>query len=240
MKIIGHRGAKGLAPENTLRAFEKALEHGVDEIELDVRVTKDGQTVLIHDPYVTDPAGSRVNIASHTLAELQKHKPDLATLEAAITTIDRRVPTYIEVKPGVPTSHTITTVRSFMNKGWLATDFRLGSYSQQTLRELHAALPDIEKIVIENWSGIRATRRARELGTKRISMLEYWLWPGFIRAVRRTGYQLYSFPGRRCFKQRIFTLFGLVGTSNNPRRARKWAKAGLTGVITDRPDLFQK
>ena len=46
---IAHRGASGLAPENTLRAFSKALEIGVDGVELDVRGTLDGELVVLHD-----------------------------------------------------------------------------------------------------------------------------------------------------------------------------------------------
>jgi glycerophosphoryl diester phosphodiesterase len=50
MEVQGHRGARGLAPENTLAAFEKALALGVDTLELDVGVTKDGVVVVGHDP----------------------------------------------------------------------------------------------------------------------------------------------------------------------------------------------
>lgn len=49
-KIIGHRGAEGLGPPNTMVAIERALEVGVDGIELDVRRTSDGELVLFHDP----------------------------------------------------------------------------------------------------------------------------------------------------------------------------------------------
>ena len=49
MIIIGHRGAAGIAPENTIKSFKTALEHGVDWIEFDVRATKDGEVVLYHD-----------------------------------------------------------------------------------------------------------------------------------------------------------------------------------------------
>ena len=49
MQIIGHRGAAGLAPENTWTSFDKALSLGVDAIETDVHATKDGELVLIHD-----------------------------------------------------------------------------------------------------------------------------------------------------------------------------------------------
>lgn len=47
--VCAHRGASGYAPENTLVAFQKAMEMGADEIELDVQMTKDGELVIIHD-----------------------------------------------------------------------------------------------------------------------------------------------------------------------------------------------
>ncbi|MGD0450648.1 MAG: glycerophosphodiester phosphodiesterase family protein [Candidatus Bathyarchaeia archaeon] len=49
MLRIGHRGARAYAPENTLTSFKKALEIGVDAVELDIRKTKDSQFVVIHD-----------------------------------------------------------------------------------------------------------------------------------------------------------------------------------------------
>lgn len=50
--LQGHRGARGLAPENTLPAFERALEIGVTTLELDVGVTADGVVVVLHDPFL--------------------------------------------------------------------------------------------------------------------------------------------------------------------------------------------
>ena len=47
--IMAHRGASGYAPENTMAAFEKALEMGTEGIELDVHLTADGEIVVIHD-----------------------------------------------------------------------------------------------------------------------------------------------------------------------------------------------
>ena len=49
IKVWAHRGASGYAPENTMAAFEKAVEMGADGIELDVQLTKDGELVVIHD-----------------------------------------------------------------------------------------------------------------------------------------------------------------------------------------------
>jgi glycerophosphoryl diester phosphodiesterase len=61
LEVHAHRGASGLAPENTLAAFRKALELGVDALELDLRVTRDGAVVVIHDERLdrtTDGRGS--------------------------------------------------------------------------------------------------------------------------------------------------------------------------------------
>ena len=49
LDLQGHRGARGLAPENTLRAFEVALRHGVTTLELDIAITRDGVLVIHHD-----------------------------------------------------------------------------------------------------------------------------------------------------------------------------------------------
>ena len=48
--VIGHRGASGLAPENTLQSFALALEQGADALEFDVRLTADSVPVVLHDP----------------------------------------------------------------------------------------------------------------------------------------------------------------------------------------------
>jgi len=237
MKIIGHRGAKGLSPENTLASFKKAIEHHADELEFDLRVTSDGVVVLSHNAHLTDPAGNQLLIRGCTYDELKKHKPDLTTFEEVLGFTNRRVPLYIEIKPGEPTEPVIKILGTYLAAGWKPQDFRLGSYDQAALLALHQAYPAIETIVIENWSGLRATRRARQLGTKRISMLEYWLWPGFIASMRRGGYELYSFPPK---KNRPLATFLLGEHSNNPAKARKWAKHGLAGVITDYPDRFEQ
>ncbi len=80
----GHRGARGLAPENTLPAFERALEIGVNTLELDIGVTADGVVVVAHDPYRNPaitrnasgqwlPPGKGPTLKSLTLAQLQAY-----------------------------------------------------------------------------------------------------------------------------------------------------------------------
>jgi len=71
MLIFGHRGARGLAPENTMTAFQIALQLGVDGIELDVHMTKDGKIVVCHDHYLERTSNGKGWIPEHTRDELQ-------------------------------------------------------------------------------------------------------------------------------------------------------------------------
>ncbi|MBZ4687413.1 MAG: hypothetical protein JG764_1046 [Clostridiales bacterium] len=71
MKIIGHRGIPSRAPENTLEGFELALKLGVDGLELDVQLTKDGVPVVIHDEQVNRTSNSHGYVKDYTYQELR-------------------------------------------------------------------------------------------------------------------------------------------------------------------------
>lgn len=72
-KVIAHRGYSGLYPENTMLAFQKAVEAGCDMIELDVHLTKDGQPVIIHDERIDRTGDGSGRIADMTLDELRQY-----------------------------------------------------------------------------------------------------------------------------------------------------------------------
>jgi glycerophosphoryl diester phosphodiesterase len=222
MKVIGHRGARGLAPENTIEGLRKGLEHGVDELEFDLRVTKDGVVILHHDSYLTDPDGKRRRIDTHTYKQLKRHKKDLATLDEVLKQIGHPVRLYVEVKHGVRTAPVVKILKYYLGIGWKPSYFLIGSKSQKVLLAFHKALPQIEKIVIEPFSGVRAVRRARQVGARRLSMQQLWLWWGFIWMISRRGWLLYGYA------------------INDPAKARRWERWGLAGVITDYPDKFEK
>jgi len=71
--IIGHRGAKGTAPENSLSGFKKAVELGIDGVELDVHLTKDGKLIVIHDMDLKRLSGIKIPIKNFTFKELKKY-----------------------------------------------------------------------------------------------------------------------------------------------------------------------
>jgi glycerophosphoryl diester phosphodiesterase len=71
MLRVGHRGARAYAPENTLASFKKALELGVDAVELDVRKTKDNQIVVIHDADVKRTTDGEGLVNELTLGQIK-------------------------------------------------------------------------------------------------------------------------------------------------------------------------
>src|SRR5262245_38022997 len=86
-EVQGHRGARGLKPENTLPSFETAFDVGVTSIETDVHLTRDGVPVLIHDPHLGRPIFRQVDercpaleerpaVSRLTLAELHGYRAD--------------------------------------------------------------------------------------------------------------------------------------------------------------------
>lgn len=110
-KIIAHRGALLEAPENTLLAFEKAIEIGADLIELDVRATQDGVLVVIHDERVDRTTNGSGAVHKMTLAELRSldagswmsaafRGERVPTLEDVLIRLKGQVQLAIEVKAG--------------------------------------------------------------------------------------------------------------------------------------------
>ncbi|MDY0095556.1 MAG: glycerophosphodiester phosphodiesterase [Candidatus Vecturithrix sp.] len=71
-RVIGHRGAAGHAPENTLVSFQKALEFGVDMVELDIHMSKDGELIVMHDPRLERTTNGSGYIKDYTVKELKQ------------------------------------------------------------------------------------------------------------------------------------------------------------------------
>lgn len=71
MFIIGHRGAGGLAPENTLKSLTAGIANGADALECDIQITKDKKLVLCHDDSLLRFTGSHESIADLTLAQIE-------------------------------------------------------------------------------------------------------------------------------------------------------------------------
>jgi glycerophosphoryl diester phosphodiesterase len=221
MRIVGHRGARGIAPENTIEALKKSLEIEVDEIAIDVRVTYDRIPVLHDNQFLRDPSGKLLAISSHNFAELHAHKPDLTTLEEAITFVNSRKPLYLEVKRGVKTGPVTRTLQNFLHNGWKPADFLLGSKSYRTLKPLTKKFPKITPVVIEPWLAPRAIWRAKRFSRARLSLNHKYL-PRTAKHLAKRGYTVY------------------VYTINDLKCGLDCHKNNLYGLITDNPGEFRK
>jgi len=84
--VIAHRGASWDEPENTLAAFERAIQAGADFVEFDVHATRDGQLVVVHDP------------PRATLPELRARRPEVPTLEETLAALRGRIGIMAELK----------------------------------------------------------------------------------------------------------------------------------------------
>lgn len=84
MKIIGHRGAAGLALENTIEGITEGVNAGADFIELDVRMTRDNKLIVCHDANLKRTYGVDLTINEHSLQELRIPCPNLPTLDEAL------------------------------------------------------------------------------------------------------------------------------------------------------------
>ena len=219
LRVIGHRGAKGLAPENTRESFDAALTNNVDEIEFDVRITKDGVAVIAHGTALT-LGGKSYPIKTGNFAELHALFPHLLTLDQALTQLKNTKPLIIEIKPGEPLQPVLSAVKTALANGQKESLLSFASFDFKILKVLRESLPKAELIVNERWSGVRASHRARSIGATRLSMNQRWLWSGFIHSMSQGGFKLAAY------------------TLNNPKKAQRWERAGLAAVITDFPDRF--
>jgi glycerophosphoryl diester phosphodiesterase len=93
-QIIAHRGSKGVRPENTIVAFNKAIDEGADGIETDVHLSKDGELVIIHDETVNRTTNGEGRIFDKTLAEIKRLDAGAYFSEKYV---DERIPTLQEV-----------------------------------------------------------------------------------------------------------------------------------------------
>ena len=247
--IIAHRGASAYAPENTLASFEKAIEMGAMVIETDVHQTKDSVVVIMHDLSVdrtTNGKGLIKDISSSdfkqffvtssvTLSgvegqvEKQKEKMHPPTLEEAIQLINGRCKLLIELKKGnsyYPNieKHIIDLIDKYNAHGWIST---IHSFEKEPLINIakRDSSINLQKLIVFNLPLVSFNF------DKHFSKDDFKNWEGVN--------VYYKFCSRRVIRK-IHKLGKTVyvWTVNNPRKARKLAKRGVDGIITNKPDIL--
>ena len=145
---IGHRGAMGHEPENTILSFRKALTLDVDAIELDVYVCKTGELVVIHDDKVDRTTNGKGYTEDKTFAELRAldaGKGELVpTLEEVLDVIDKKVIVNIELKGKNTALATSRVIQKYISiKGWAESSFMVSSFDHRELNKFKQLYPEI-------------------------------------------------------------------------------------------------
>lgn len=146
--VIGHRGACGHAPENTLASIHKALEFKVDALEFDVRCCKSGDVVLMHDHTLERTTNGKGRVAAKTLAQLRKLDAGdgelIPTLEEALLAIGRKAMAIIELKDLECTEAVADIITQFVQeRGFTYHDFLVVSFDHVQLKKLRSINPRI-------------------------------------------------------------------------------------------------
>ena len=146
---IGHRGAKGHVIENTLESIQKALDLGVDGIEIDVHLCASGELVVFHDFTLNRMTDGNGEISKYTLKELKKLKVkdhyQIPTLSQVLLLVDKKCLLNIELK-GINTAKEVCRLIGFFveKKGWNYKDFIVSSFQSgllESVYEMNSKIP---------------------------------------------------------------------------------------------------
>jgi glycerophosphoryl diester phosphodiesterase len=250
--VIAHRGASGLAPENTLAAIDKAAELGVEWVENDVQRTRDGELVVIHDDSLqrtTDvetvfPDRAPWKVKDFTAAEIARLDAGSwfgpAYAGARVPTLEqylRRVESHhqkllLEIKkpelyPGIERD----TLKVLANEGWLDRGHVTGrlvvqSFSADSMRTVHELRPAVR-------TGFLGAPPTAELPT--YARFVDQINPPY--SALSTGYvsSVHAFTGAHGRALQVSTW-----TVDSADTARTVAAYGVDGIITNRPDVVRE
>lgn len=158
--VIAHRGAMGYAPENTLAAFRKAIELGSDALELDLRQTKDGIPVALHDASVNRTTNSKGNILNFEFQQLKEldagswfssdfKDEKIPSLQEVIELLNDTLLLIIEFKGGNDTYPDIEeNVVSIVRKNKIESQTILKAFDPNVLKRLREIAPEIPLLYV--------------------------------------------------------------------------------------------
>ena len=231
--IVGHRGARGEAPENTAAGFQVAMEAGVTEIELDVRLSRDGHLIVVHDANVTRTTGERGKAHHYTLSQLEVldarrntpgwHSPlGIPSLREVVDLCGPSMRFQFEVKGADRTilhrlAHQLV---DFINQRQMNDRVVVTSSHTGFLRMLGTMTAHIERGYVAEYRYQQPTRRAVALGCTWLMPRHTLVTPALMRRARRRNLKVSTW------------------TVNDLTRAERMVELGVDGIITDFPTSF--
>ncbi|XUL92789.1 glycerophosphodiester phosphodiesterase [Streptomyces galilaeus] len=214
---IGHRGVMGLEPENTLRSFVAAEQAGLDVIELDLHLSRDGALVVMHDADVDRTTDGTGPIAERTLDELR-------TLDAGR---GERVPTFDEVLDTVrsPLQAEIKDLAAaralaeVMHRRDLVGRVEVSSFHDEAITEIARLVPGVRTALIASRFGPDVIERATEAGAETVCLNIRRLTLEVVEAARKADLRIIGW---------------VVNTQDQLRLVRALE---LDGATTDYPEI---
>ncbi|MBP9864837.1 MAG: glycerophosphodiester phosphodiesterase [Candidatus Omnitrophica bacterium] len=216
MKIIAHRGASSEFPENTLRAFRRAVEIGVDEIETDLVETRDGIIVLHHDETLLCGAKT-IPIRSLAWAEVQKIKKEIPSLDEVLEELGGQVPFCLELKTAGLAERTAALIQKY----GLDSETHFTSFQTAEIVEIKKLCPG----AAFSWTFSKLPEGIEEVlkreGMEAVSLSLESVSQGIVERLCRQG-----------IKTRVYTV-------NDPVFAERCAAWGVDAIFTDDPARMQ-
>jgi len=238
--VIAHRGFSGQYPENTLSAFQAAIDIGVDAIELDVTLSSDRHLVVIHDDTLDRTTDGTGKVKHRSLAELKKldagswfdprfNYEKIPTLEEVLDLAGDRIKINIEIKPEIyepdhPSDSAETQVMSLVQSKNLIESVLISSFQPEILRRLgylehHLKIALLLESFIDNEKDLSFFKSLNSVS----------LNPNFEKLSSDNIDSIH----RNNFKVIPYT----VNEESQMRRMLEW---GVDGMFTNHPDRLQK
>ena len=224
MLIISHRGAAGLAPENTMAALKAGYKAGADILEFDVRLTKDNIPVVVHDAWLLRTHGDYMPIHTLTYKELREHTKQnpVPSLETVLDKYFGLILLNIELK----------------SRG--ASAVVLGLLKKKYIQKAS----DWDKVIISSFKGMELVALRRMSKRVNLCLLHRdnpFLFIAFQRFVRLTAvgfHRLYLNRFALAIAKRS-GLFIYAYTVNRTAALVNLAEHGVEGIVTNYPDKFR-
>ena len=231
---VAHRGASAQYPENTLLAFRRAIEQGVDALELDIHRTADDELVIIHDSTLDRTTNGHGNIHDHSLQEIRKldaGQGEKIPLLSEVIQLARevRVRLFVEVKGATEAEGlaiTESTVRALEAASFLSQVI-VTSFSASALLRAKAIQPEISTMLDPSPQDGTLTPRqicaqALQAGANCLSYDFRFLTPSIAAESQLIGLALWPWD------------------PDEPEDIRQLIKLGVPGILTNRPDVLNK
>ena len=228
-QVTAHRGASKAAPENTMPAFEAAIESGADYIELDVQLTKDGELVVFHDDNIKRTTDGVGVLTEKTYAELQRYSAGswfsddgtyddvrIPKLSEVLDLVGHDIMLNIEIKSHGNVEATAEKVVELVEEYDLTTSCYVTSFSYQALKKVKELQPKIKTALIANIAPSTVYSQMKFIDAVSMNYL-------FVNS-SVVNYAHYS--GKKVF----------VWTVDRSGEMKKMMALGVDNIITNRPE----